>query len=395
MGPEQQKRHGRLRRVLAAMALAAGAAGMTAEDLPWGNPQDQTSWWYYVPFPQFDYLAMNAEVRQSSYKSRSGATTTWKEAVLTSSLRLTWQNYIYNPFLLSYTLALEPEYRWQKYAVSGRTSDTKEWVLNGRATATLLSAKPFATSFTVSHTRQEVQADFFNSQTMDLQSWGVQSGYRDGPVPVTVTFEQSEEDRTGNNQEFITDQLKLNLHAKNDRQNGDITILDYQFNRYQNQSLGGNGSYSRQSRSHHVQLTDVERFKKSTLSSLFNFSELEASSLATTSMNAFFNYNLGLTPRLSNYYTYSVSNSFSDGYNAWQNSVTAGLTHQLYDSLSSNLSFRGSTTDNRSAGATLRSSSYGTGLALSYNKRLGAWGNLAISSSASLDMFDQQSSGGG
>jgi hypothetical protein len=392
MGHHNRQRRRRLQWALALLVLTAAGGRVTAEELPWGVDQEEPVWLPYLP--QLEYIKMEADVKQSSYQRAGGATTDWSQVTLMSAVGIKWQSYIYHPDLLNYSLVLEPEYRWQRSGGSNSPALTRELVLNGSAGVNLLTVKPYATSVSFGRSHAEVQSDFFNSQTLDRQSWSLVSGYRAGAVPVTLTVEQSREDRSSISQDFVTKQLKIGLHAVYDRKSGDSTVMDYQFNRYANQSNAVSGSYSSQSSSHHVLVTDIEHFKSSTLSSILNLNEREAAGLSSTDVNTFLNYNLTLAPHLSNIYTYSFSDSLNDGSSYVQHSVTAGLNHQLYESLFSHLDLHGLRSTNQSAGANLNSSNYGIATSVSYNKRLGNWGHLGLGNSVSFELTDQQSSGG-
>jgi len=386
------KRNRYLPRSLAMLVLAAGAGRMSAQDLPWGVYQEDPLWYEFVP--QLKYIKTDVEAEQSSYKPAGGVSQNWNQVSVMPAVGIKWNNYIYNPYLLSYSLLFEPGYYWRQSGSSGSQSQTDELMLNGSAMVNLLTVKPYATSVSFGRSHEEVQSDFFSSQTVDLQSWSVLSGYRTGAVPVTLTLDQSEEDRSGDNQDFVTDQLRVGLNAVNDRNNADRTVLDYQFNQYNNQSSSGSSSYSSESTSHHALLTDTEHFQKSTLSSSLNFNQRESQGVSSSDLNASCNYNVDVTPHLRSFSSYSLSDSYGDGYNSVQNSILTGINHQLFDSLGSHLDVHGSYADNNSGSATQDSLSYGTAASVGYNKKLGDWAHLSVDNSVSYDLTDQQSSGG-
>ncbi len=374
MRPHDRLCQRRWQRALVLLVLAAGAGRVPAQDQPWGVYQEDPLWLAYVP--QLEYLKTDVEMQQSSYRLVGGATKDWDQLTVMPAVGIRWNNYLYNPYLLNYSLLFEPGYYWQQTGASGSQSRIEELMLNGSATVNMLAAKPFATSVSFGRSHEEVQSDFFTSQTVDSQTWSVLSGYRAGAVPVTLTLDQSQEDRSGDNQDFITDQLKIGLHAVNDRKNAGMTVLDYQFNQYQNQSSAGSSSYSSESSSHYALLTDMEHFRESSLSSTLNFNERESEGTSSSDLNAACNYNLELTPHFRSFCTYSVSDSFGGGYDSVQNNIVAGINHQLYDSLTSYLDLHGLFSDSNSAGAILNSSSYGTAASVSYNKRLGDWAHF-------------------
>jgi len=393
MGPTRKHPQRRWLGALALLVLMAAAAPAPAEDLPWGGEYQADPIW--MPFlPELDYVKTDVEAQRSSYHPAGGATISWNQLTLLTAVGIKWRSYVYSPFLLNYSLVFEPGYNWQRTGYSGSSSRTQELMLNGSAMVNLLSLKPYATSITFGRSNQEVQSDFFRSQRVDQQNWSALSGYRTGPVPVTLTLEKTHEDRSGDNADFITDQLKLGLHATNDRKNGNMTIADYQFNRYDNRSSTDTSRYSSESSSNHLLVMDTEHFQKSTLYSSLSYNERLSSGLSSSDLNATTSYNRELTPHLRSFSTYSFSDSSGNGFRAMQNNLLAGLDHQLYESLASRLELHGVHANNESLGTTLSSSTVGVTGSATYNKRLGRWAHLSLNETASYDLTNQKSTGG-
>ena len=390
----RKKRHRRpwLQRTLVLLVLGAVFKQMPAQEIPWGNYQEDPFWWAYVP--QFSYIKTDVEVQQSTYKLVGGGVRDWDQLSVMPSIGIKWSNYFYHPDLLNYSLLLEPGYDFERYDQSGSESETKQLTLDGTAMMTLLAIKPYSTSITLGRSHEEMQSDFFDSQSVNLESWNVQSGYRSGPVPVTLTVTQSDEDRSGDGQDFTTDQFKVGLHASNSRKDSDLTVLDYQFNHYDNTSGSGGSGYSSESSSHLLLLTDKEYFKRSTLASSFNFNEREAEGTSSSDLNGSITYNRDITPHMRGFLTESASDSFGGGYTAYEDNVVAGINHQLFESLASHIDLHGTLSDNNSLGSILDSTTYGVAASENYNKILGKWGHLSINNSASFDLTNQQSNGG-
>jgi len=140
-----KKRHRRpwLQGTLALFVLGAIAGRVWAQDIPWGNYQEDPFWWAYVP--QFAYIKTDVEVQQSSYKLVGGAVRNWDQLSVMPAIGITWSDYFYHPDLLNYSLLLEPGYDFERYDQSGSESETKQLTLDGTATMTLLAVKPYAT----------------------------------------------------------------------------------------------------------------------------------------------------------------------------------------------------------------------------------------------------------
>ena len=383
---------------LVLLALAAVSRGR-AQDATWGIYREDPLWTALIP--RLTYIKTDVEAQRSSYQSSGGGNVpplTWVS--VQPAVGIEWNNYVYHPDLLTYSLLFEPGYYWQNAQSGASSYNTDELMLNGHGTVNLLDIKPYATSLFFNRSHQDVQYDFFSPETVDSQGWGATTGYRDGPVPVSVTFEQSEDSRNALIQTFDTSQTKLNLHATNERKNEDRTQLDYQFNQYENATQGSGAQVSSDSNSHHVIVTDSERFKKSTLSTTVFYTEQEWQGNSQSDFNASTYYNLEHTPHLSSVYSYTFNDNFGNGYDAILNSAMAGINHQLYESLASHLDVHGSTLNSSfegtgpgSTSSSLDSTSFGTAGSLDYNKRLGNWGHLNINNSVNYDYTDQQAGG--
>jgi len=381
----------RLLRSVAAFVLAAGGAQELAQAEGWGLEREDPLWTLYVP--QLRYIKTDVEAQQSSYHSSTSGSQDSSRLSVMPAIGIGWQNFVYHPYLLTYSLLFEPGYQWTQSSIYGSSYQTEELMFNGNGQFDFLAAKPYATTISFNRSHQDVQSDFFTSETSDTQNYSVLTGYRAGAVPVTLTFEQSNDDRNGFNQEFLTDQMKFGLHASNERKQRDATAFDYQFNQFTYDTRNGGANYSSENSSHQVSITDSEHFRKSALNSSLYFTEREWQGYASSDLTAACNYNLEHTPHLTSSYNYSFTDSFGGGYNAIQNNVVAGLNHQLYESLASHVDAHGSYGISDSVGSSQDSIAYGVAGSVNYSKRLGGWAHLSVGNGLTYDLTDQQSTG--
>src|SRR5215469_6042677 len=166
--------------------------------------------------PGESYLSLDAEGQQQTASAGSGGKTTAQQIYLAPAIGIGLDGSLYHPDLLSFSLRPEFQYVWQQTRFdNGSPSDQTSWLPNGTGTLTLLQTKPYFTTLSLSGAHDIHQYDFFNSATEDLRMWGVNTGYRTGPVPVTVGFQQSELDSDGLSQHSVFHQTTLNLHAHN------------------------------------------------------------------------------------------------------------------------------------------------------------------------------------
>jgi hypothetical protein len=377
-------------RAITALVLAAGAVRLSAQSMNYDDMMVPD-----LTLPRLRYIKMDAEAEQNSYQSRlpGGSDVNSQRVYLSPGVGIGWDYFLYHPDLLSFSLLTEPNYNWQQYKNSGISSGSDSLLLNGDLTAQLLREKSYATTFTYNRSHDDYHYDFYNSATVDTEGWGVSTGYRDGPVPVNISFQQSHTDSKSFSQESILDQTTVNLHARNERQKMNATDLTYQFGQFNYDSQYTLASYNNQNSYHHVTLTDSEHFEKSTLSSSLLFYDVESSQSSSQNLNAGLNYSVEHTPHLRSFYNYSGSVNSGNGADSLANYGVAGIQHQLYDSLVSSLNVHGSNEKSTYGSASLDSTTIGAGGSVDYSKRLGGWGTLNLGNNANYDITDQQTSG--
>lgn len=296
-------------------------------------------------------------------------------------------------YLLTYSMLFEPGYVWQDRTSNGKGVASDELILNGTFRANVLQIKPYATTLSYSRSREEAKYGFFSTAIVDSQSWGATTGYRDGPVPVEVSFGQSREDSTDFNQKTVTDQTMLSLRAHNDRANQDTTQLDYQFSQFDRTTKGPGYRFSTENTYNYVSLTDLEHFEQSDLKSSARVSAADSQTSSPLDLNLDVNYTVEHGAGLHSYYDYSFSRFTGDNSDSFQNYAVAGIRDQLYESLNSSFEVHGSQLSSDGPGSTFDSQSVGTTVSVDYTKHLGGWGRLYLDNSTSYNFTEQQTSG--
>lgn len=386
-----QKKRFRLPRYIALVVLAAGTSRVAAQSINWFQPQGNPDWVYLMP--GLKYIDNDLEYESDVYTS-AGTTLKTERYYVSPTAGIAWANYISDPRLLNYSLLFAPGYIWQESGSPGQMSQTDELALDGQFNANLLDAKPYGTSLNYSRSQDQMKYDFFNSATVDTQSWGAASGYHQGPVPVTVSFEQSDVNSMEPGQNSDTGQTTVNLEAHNDRQKDDATQLTYEFSEFDREIDVAGLSYVDNSSYHHASLMDVENYRKSTLRSSLFFDDIEGgNSSSSSSLNGVVDYDIQHNPQLSSDYDYALNWYDGGGSESLQNTASASVHHQLYESLTSTLQLQGSSLANDSSGSTLDTYSAQLTGSEQYSKRLGAWGHLTIGDTASYTLTDQEANG--
>src|ERR1051325_4070107 len=296
--------------------------------------------------PTLNYIKTEVEVERDSFRSSTGTNRFDSGRLYVApALGIGWNNYIYHPYLLTYSALFEPGYTFLNAGPAGATRETQELTLDGHLTANLLEIKPYGLTLNYNHSHGEIKYDLFDSALVDSQGWGVAGGYREGPVPVTVSFNQSHEDSAGFNQNTTSDETMINLHARNERQKENATELTYQYGVFEREIAASKARYRSANSFQYLSLMDLEHFQKSTLRSTLLFYDIESAGSSSQNLNATLGYNLELAPHLQTYENYSLGWFSGTTSDSIQNYGAAGIQHHLFESLSWGVELHGSTTD--------------------------------------------------
>jgi len=368
--------------------LAMAAA--TARAQP---PEQEEPRWFSLHLSDA-YLSLDSEAEQETdNSSHGGGKITSQRLYLAPSVGLGAIGSIYHPDLFAFTLKAEPGYVWQQTGVAGVNNTQNSFLQSYDFSGTALQLKPYSTTFFANAGHNTYQYDFFNTVVADQRTWGINTGYREGPVPVTIAFQDSHQDINGLSENTTFDQTSLNLHAHNDRNGSDATDLTYLYGQY-GQTVGGGSGFSDTSSYHQVNLTDAEHFGKSTLNSTLLFNQLlDSQNLASRDLTATLDLGVEHTEHFHSSYGYSFSHYDDDVSEVDQHFLRAGVQHQLFESLSSALDVHGIDLQSSAAGSRLDSQRGGILAAVNYTKRLGSWGRLTLGDTANYDVTKQTSSG--
>jgi len=344
--------------------------------------------------PTESYLSLDAEGQQQTTTAGSSGSTTAQQIYLAPAIGFGFDGSVYHPDLLSFSLRPEFQYVWQQTRFdSGQPSEVTSWLPNGTGTLTLLQTKPYFTTLSLSGAHDIHQYDFFNSATEDLRMWGVNTGYRTGPVPITVGFQQSELDSDGLSQHSVFNQTTLNLHAHNDRADANMTDLSYQYGRFDRTLESSGATFLDNSDYHYVTLTDQENFGKSTLNSTVLFNQINSDNSGSQQLNTALDYGIQHTENFHSLYDYSFTRYSDNLSDSMDNYLRAGVEHQLYQSLSSSIDLHGIDSHSSSAGSELDVDTIGSTSTENYSKLLGSWGRLTIGNAANYETTELHSIG--
>ena len=173
---------------------------------------------------EYEFKWFDAYLRQVSvgievegYNENSqlvGQTSTYHQDYLyvAPTVGLELEGSVYHPNLLYFDLKPELGFSWQEQTINQPTGlspagTESETQFLGRYDIQVgfLKEKPYATWFSANKDHNFRQYDFFNRATVDLERYGVRSGYTAGPIPFTVAFQNWTEDVSSDTRPSQTD----------------------------------------------------------------------------------------------------------------------------------------------------------------------------------------------
>jgi hypothetical protein len=223
--------------------------------------------------------------------------------------------------------------------------------------------------------------------------WSVDTGYRTGPVPVSLGFQQSELDSDALSQHSTFNTSTLNFHAHSDRGDNNMTDLSYQYGQFDRELNSSGATFHDTSDYQYLTLNDQEHLGKGTLNSTVLYNQVDADTTGSQQLNLALDYGIQHTENFSSLYDYSFTRYTDDLSESMDNYLRAGVQHQLYESLSSALDVHGIDSRSSSAGSELDVDTVGTTSTESYSKLLGTWGHLTIGNAANYEITQQHTVG--
>lgn len=330
------------------------------------------------------------------------------------SLGLGLQGSFYHPNLAAFSLNSEMALGWANENVKSTTSFHRselEELGNFQSSVYLLNNKPYASSLFANYDHTFRDYDFFNRTTVDSLRFGGQTGYREGPVPFTVSVWNLNEDEQTvigfqsagvtpaktNLQSrpiFGTSNLKqttVNFDAHNERENGS-TRFNYGLTDYSRSDFGANGGET----DHAFGLADSEtwgRRRQILWNNELGYSMRRFTDAPSDDLNANSHLSIEHTPSIStfydgNYYRSTFGPNESDNYDG-----SAAITHQLYESLRSTLRADGQQSDFDGPGGSGVTTRFGLSLSEAYTKRLNPSARLSVNGSLRYDHTEVTQSG--
>jgi hypothetical protein len=344
------------------------------------------------------YVGTEVEAeRESRQLVGAGGATTRERLFVAPVVGVSLDGSVYHPNLIKFRIDGEGGPSWEDISLKtpglpANNQDTFSWLARGHSSLTFLGERPYATRLFADRARIYRDYDFFNRVTVDRQSYGAQSGYVAGPIPITVSYTHTDEEITGflRNADFTQD--TVTFAAQNERRHG-TTRLSHTIDWYRGNE---GGTLTQDNLNNYLDVTDVERLGPAewiTLNSHLYYNRLDSTFLPASSLLAQEVATLRLKENLYNTYEYSFDRTTGESAESNSHQGRASLRHQFYESLTSMFDVHAETSDTSGPGSESWFRRNGVGLSETYAKHLGNWGRLTLGDSVRFDSETRSSPG--
>ena len=377
-------------RWLAGLSVASFAAGL----VPALRAQD-TQWLQLNGLPQ---VSMGVEVEGSTQETKvGGGSSTYDQLSITPLVGLHTTGSIYHPNLLTFDLSGDLGWSWDNMSSSGsgpvQTQNESAELLRYLAEINLFSTQLYNASFFAAQDHSYRDYGSFNTYTVDATRYGGHMNWTDGTLTLNADLGYRNENASGLSDSSDLTELYLNFLGIHKRKFGQTT-LTLQANQMENVLNYGS---SLDTTSWSLGVSDSETLgsrRQISTSTALSYSQSESSGQQVDTFNASENVVVNHQPKLESYLMMNFNRSELQPIASSQVQGTAGVRHQLYDSLTSSLEVHGTHENDTAPTGDSTFDQYGLGLNENYTKRLQSWGRLAIGVGVVADHQEQNSPAG-
>ena len=322
---------------------------------------------------------VDEEIRQGPFINRTKDTVTTRQ-----KLDIRSEGYVYHPALLIFSVGLKPEYKQQDTETTGGFIQEDDSTFLGYfVDMTFLQAKPY----TVNLFSSKERGDFRSSLAPDVATESTLNRGRlllkSPTLPTTITLESSEsrfENFFSSSEKVDTARIESNHKTDTSRTSFKTESIE------QTRSVGATGYTTDRSNTSITNIYTPSRRQTLTSSARYIKTSSELSDSTTTNLSA----RLGLrhTERFSTHYEGRLDKRDETNFFSDSRSVGAGLTHLLYENLTTSLS----ALRTRNEVNTGEFDSYSAYLNFLYHRRI-PWGHLSANLGYSERIEDDQRTG--
>ncbi len=366
-------------------------AGFTASFSPVLRAQD-TEWLRFNGLPQ---VSMGVDAEGSTEKMKvAGSSSSYDDVSVSPVVGLHTTGSIYHPNLLAFDLSGELGWGWSSTSGSGQaTRNESAELLRYLAEFNLLSTKPCNASFFAAQDHTFTDYGTFNTYTVDSTRYGGRMSWTAGDFTLNADLGYRNQTASGLTDSSEITEEYLNFLGTHKRKFGQTT-LTLNADTMENALNYGN---SFNTTSWAVGISDSETFGQRHQISAgtgLSYSQTEYSGQQIDTFNVSENLTLNHRHNLDSYLLLNYNQSELIQITSTRMQGTAGLRHQLYESLTSSLEAHGTHELDTAVGGNSTYDLFGLALNENYTKRLQSWGRLSLGTGVVVDHQEQNSPGG-
>lgn len=293
---------------------------------------------------------MTAEARNdtgSRSTSSSRYSSLYRRVSFYEALETRFNSYVYHPNLFDCDGVFEiiPEQRREKTQSASDSSYQNNLWSAYRINASFLKQKPYHLSLFANRRRGVRKSDIFERQDISYANYGASLNYRWKPVPMYTSYRHDEQEIESSLrpiQNYIDD--TFSYHADSDSKLLGDAYLDYELHQFtfdeSHVTINKGTTHTLFSSSHRK----FGRSKNKTLSSLFRYYAL-TDDRRLDELNWNERFSIKHPNHLLSYYEYGFKGLETGENDLGENHILAGLSHRLYESLTSSLELKGTSSD--------------------------------------------------
>ena len=313
-------------------------AGFTVGFAPALRAQD-TEWFRLNGLPQ---VSMGVDAEGSTEQTKvAGGTSTYDHTSVTPLVGLHTTGSIYHPNLLAFDLSGELGWGWDSSSSSGQqTRNESAELLRYLAEFNLLSTKPCNASFFAAQDHTFTDYGTFNTYTVDSTRYGGRINWTDGAFTLNADLGYRNQTASGLTDSSEITEEYLNFLGTHKRKFGQTTLM---LNANTMENVLNYGS-SFDTTSWAVGISDSETFghrHQISAGTGLSYSQTEYSGQQIDTLNVSQNLTINHRHHLDSYLMLNFNQSELSQITSTRVQGTAGIRHQLYESLTSSLEGHG------------------------------------------------------
>jgi hypothetical protein len=274
-------------------------------------------------------------------------------------------------------------------------SSSNPFLLRYKLSANILKQKPYQIRIDASRNEGTRQLDFYTTTRINTESYGIQAGYRTGIAPMEFSYRHFSEAERGQKQPSSRRESLFKFKATHDRGKNNKSVLNYSYNKWDRlyysvrretgtTQLATLANTKRFSEREHINLFTNIRYSRTT--SQFRTHE-DFQGRASLSVEH--------SETLRSNTLINIGRRSSGESKGYSKSLNTGLSHQLFDSLTSSLNIFGNRQKNMSSAGSNELTRYGFQWSENYRKRIGKEADLRLSYSLRIQPQERSFAGEG